>query len=50
MKKLTQLVWQDDPFDMIVRRAHVLQDALKSASRSSFDPRKIIVVSFANIY
>lgn len=45
VKKLKRQVIEGEPFDMIVRRAHVLEDALRRATRSSFDPARSIVVS-----
>ena len=46
VKKLSSLVIGDDPFHLIVRRSHVLEDALKMLKRSSFHPMKKTVASF----
>ena len=46
VRMLSKKIKDDEFFDMIVRRAHVLQDALRRASRSSFDPSSCISVSF----
>lgn len=46
MRELQKRVKKNAPFDMVVRRAHVLEDALRRANRASFDPSRKIVVSF----
>ncbi len=33
-------------FDMVIRRSHVLSDALRRMNKASFDPRKRINVRF----
>ena len=43
--KLQKQVKQDKPFDIVVRRGHVLEDALRRVGSSSFDPSRSIVAS-----
>ena len=42
----TQIRAGDPPFDSIVRRGYVLDDALQRVCRSSFHPARSIVVSY----
>ena len=37
----------EPPLEMVVRRGHVLEDALRRADQSSFDPCREIVVCYA---
>ena len=50
MAKLSVVLKRDDPFEMVVRRDHVLADALRRLDRLSFDPRKKIHVSLVLVH
>ena len=41
---------KDSEFDMVVRRSHVLRDALRRMDKATFDPRKRLNVSIPCTY
>ena len=45
VKNLAAVIRIDDTYDIIIRRDHVLSDALKQVGRLSFDPMKKMLVS-----
>ena len=46
VEKLQYGIDVDSEFDMVVRRSHVLRDALQRMQKVSFDPRKKLNVIY----
>ena len=49
VKSLEKAVHQSSQFDLIVRRSHVLSDALLQMDKASFDPRKKLSVRTCHV-
>ena len=49
VKQLRRQVKAGKPYNMVVRRGHVLEDVLRRAGQSSFDPARNIVVCYVYI-
>ena len=46
---LSDRIIENCVYDMVVRRSHVLSDALRRVDRAAFDPRKRLNVQFTGI-
>lgn len=46
VKRLMSGVDEDNVFDMVIRRSHILSDALRRMTKQSFDPSKKIKVYY----